>query len=364
MLVGQDNRASTSKTTAALWTAIVAYFFVAMALVLGFDRTRLGDLIGATSPIYLVFLGGPFASAVIAKALVSDASAAATLQKSQAAAPRVADVFSDDDGNTDLVDLQYLLFNLVVAVIVLVEFLHAPGYGAPAVPAVLAGLTSASAATYVANKALTSPNPPAVARFVPAAVRPGGRVVAVGADFIAPGDVTTPTVLVGGGPAPDDPVSQASPANNPPRADQLAFQVPPTTALGPTAVVLRTPAGIEATSDGLEVVPDALTVSLADPVRVAPGGSFTLYGAGFYSAMDVDASGRPVVRGAQAAVVFLVRRTPGASPVPCAAAGTDGRLTVTVPGDLLGPAGPAWFDLRVQRGGLPVVTPAVPVYVG
>ena len=173
VLVGSDNRTSTSKATAALWTLIVAYFFVTMALVLGFDYAKFQTLVGDTSPIYLIFLGGPFAAAVIAKAVVSGAVANGDQQRSQADAPRVADVFSDDDGNTDLVDLQYVLFNLIVAGIVLAQFLHAPGFGAPTVPSFLAGLTSASAATYVANKGLTTANRPSLDRFLPAIVRRG-----------------------------------------------------------------------------------------------------------------------------------------------------------------------------------------------
>src|ERR1019366_4921606 len=113
-------------------------------------------LVGNTSPLYLIFLGGPFAAAIIAKSVVSGAVDNGDQQRSQANAPRVADVFSDDDGNTDLVDLQYVLFNLIVAGIVLAQFLHAPGFGAPVVPSFLAGLTSASAATYVAHKGLTT----------------------------------------------------------------------------------------------------------------------------------------------------------------------------------------------------------------
>ena len=175
ILVGTDGRTSTSKTTAAPWTVVVLYFFVALALVLGFDRIEFDALIGGTSPIYLIFLGGPFAAAVLAKATVNNAEIKGTLQRSNADAPRVADVFSDDEGNTDLVDLQYIAFNLVVMSIVLVQFLHQPGAGPPPVPDILAGLTSASAATYVVNKALVtgSGNPPSINQIVPSPARPG-----------------------------------------------------------------------------------------------------------------------------------------------------------------------------------------------
>jgi len=360
LLTGSDNRYSTSKFTAALWTGVVAYFFVAMALVLGFDQSRLDTLFGSTSPLYLVFLGGPFAAAVIAKAVVSDASASGSAQKSQAGSPRAADVFSDDDGNTDLVDLQYVLFNLIVALIVLVEFLHSPAFGAPAVPSILAGLTGASAATYVANKGLTTSNPPSITRFTPDSVRPGGRVVALGANFIAAGDDHAPTVVVGGSVAAADPVSDGQ--NKPPVADQVAFQVPAATPYGAVTVVVRTPSDLETPSATLQVVKDSMTVSLADPTTATAGGTFALYGAGFYNALDVDAQGVPVGNGAVAATVSLARQDPAGTEVPCEASGSDTVLRVTIPRTLVAHGDQGWFDVKVARGAQ-VVTPPIAIFV-
>ena len=54
-----------------------------------------------------------------------------------------------DDGNTDLADTQYVLFNVIAAFIVVVEFLRAPLNGPPDIPAFLAVLTGASAAAGV-----------------------------------------------------------------------------------------------------------------------------------------------------------------------------------------------------------------------
>jgi hypothetical protein len=193
LLVGADNRNSTSKTTAALWTAILVYFILTMAFVVGFNREEISTIIGQISPLYLILLGGPFAAAVLAKVSVSNSVASGEQQKSQADHARVADVFSDDDGNTDLVDVQYLAFNLLAAGIVLVQFLHAPGFGAPNIPDFLAGLTGTSAATFVANKALSSRNPPKIDRLAPNSVRPGGQVVVVvGSNLIAQGDNNPP----------------------------------------------------------------------------------------------------------------------------------------------------------------------------
>ena len=378
LLVGTDNRTSTSKVTAALWTIVVAYFLVAMALVLGFDYGDYQKLIGDTSPLYLIFLGGPFAAAVIAKSVVSGAVSSGEQQRSTADSPSVADVFSNDDGNTDLVDLQYTLFNFVVVGIVLAQFVNAPNFGAPAVPSFLAGLTSVSAATYVANKGLTTANPPTIDRLLPASVRPGGRTTVLGSNLIAPGENSTPTVIVGATEAPGDPTSVAR--NTPPTPSSVAFEVPPDAAPGRVRIVVRTPAGAEANTDklaaadALTVVRDALAVASASPTTAPAGGIFTLYGSGFYNAVDVDADGNPI-EGAEGlpaapAVVTLQKQdvaNPGGhtgDPVPCEASGTDSKIAVTVPpGILAAGAEAAWFDLRVQRGALPQVTPAIAIYV-
>jgi len=384
LLVGSDNRTSTSKATAALWTLIVAYFLVAMALVLGFDYAKFQTLIGNTSPIYLIFLGGPFAAAVIAKTVVSGSVADGNQQRSVADAPSVADVFSDDDGNTDLIDLQYVVFNLIVAGIVVAQFLHAPGFGAPPVPSFLAGLTSASAATYVANKGLTTANSPSLDRFLPASVRAGGRTVALGSNLIAPGDSSAPTVIIGSAAAPDDPTCDS--ANTPPSPNRVAFQVMPGTPVGRVRVVVRTPSDLEANSDALgggdalSVVADALAVSAASPTNAPGGGEFTLFGSGFYNAVDVDADGNPVgPAGTKDAdgtlpnaptVVSLIKQDPSdptktvGSPIPCPkASGTDSALTVTVPEGLLAGGGAAWFNVIALRQGVAQVTPDIAINI-
>jgi hypothetical protein len=348
LLVGQDNRYSTSKTTAAIWTGIVLYFIVVAALVLGFNHVAFDKLIGQISPLYLVFLGGPFAAAVIAKATVSNAVAAGDQQKSQSTSPRVADVFSDDDGNADLVDLQYLAFNLVVAVIVLVEFVHGPGYGAPTVPDFLAGLTGTSAATYVANKALVSGNAPTIVRFAPSSIRPGGQVLAIGTNLIAQGDTTPPTVFIADGPP-------TLATDNPPRADQATFRVPSVLPFGNAVVAIQTPSGLEVTSDSpLQIVQDALVVVLTRQTDAIPNSQITLIGSGFYQASDVDVNGTPG-RGAVSASVSLTGRTAGAPAHVCQSSqGTDMHLTVTVPDDILANEPAGLFDVSVARGGFEV----------
>jgi hypothetical protein len=123
-------------------------------------------------------LGLPTAAAVAAKAITTTKVAAARSQGLAAAktpAPdanlglgdRVAELVSDDGGDTDLGDLQYQLFSLLTMAWFLITFLPHPlsPSGLPNLPASLIGLTGVSTAGYVTKKALE----PA------AAGGPGGR---------------------------------------------------------------------------------------------------------------------------------------------------------------------------------------------
>ena len=238
-----------------------------------------------------------------------------------------------------------------------------------------AAVDADSAATHVANKDLTTANPPSLDRFLPARVRAGGRAVVLGSNLIAPGDSTTPTVIIGSAQAPADATSAAE--NTPPSPERVAFQVPPGTAAGLVRVVVRTPLGLEASSDtlaagdALTVVPDAVVVSAASPTSAPIGGCFTLHGSGFYNPDDVDSDGNPLAQ-KSAAAVTLTRQDPNDStqtvggPLPCpGAAGSDSQLVVKVPETLLVDSGgvAAWFNVEVARPGVPKATPAIAIHV-
>lgn len=118
-------------------------------------------------PSYLLLLGLPTAAAVAAKAITTTKIAAAKSQglpPAKTPAPdtnlelgdRVAELVSDDAGDTDLGDLQYQLFNLLTMAWFLVAFLPHPlsADGLPELPATLIGLTGVSTAGYVTKKAL------------------------------------------------------------------------------------------------------------------------------------------------------------------------------------------------------------------
>jgi hypothetical protein len=343
LLIGTDNRVSTSKTTAALWTIVVLYFIATMALIVGSQSSGYPSLIQSISPLYLVFLGGPFAAAVLAKVIVTNGVANQQIQKSQADAANIADVFSDDDGNTDLVDTQYLAFNLLAAVIVIIQFARAPGFGAPAVPDFLAILTGASAATYVANKALISDNPPTLTRVAPQDARQGAQVIAYGANLIAQGDTKLPMVFVNG--------TQAETAGDA-KQDQITFRIPAASPLGSATVSIRTPSDLEATgSTQLTIVPDQLVITRVDSLYKHPKDPATFFGTGIYDAGDVDAAGAPIA-GANPVPAQITLIDANGSLHPCHPVlngNSDSQLTVILPQGLAAGS----YRVTGARGSLP-----------
>lgn len=361
LLVGTDNRVSTSKTAAALWTVVLIYFIASMALIFGSQPDKYKALIQSISPLYLILLGGPFAAAVLAKSIVSNAADAGQLQKGQGS-PNVADVFSDDDGNTDLVDTQYIAFNILVAAIVVVQFANHPGYGAPVIPGFLAALTGVSAATYVANKAVTTGNPPSISQVIPSQVRPEGQVTLYGQNFLAQGDNPKDVnVTVGGLLAQLD--DGATPT-------QLTFRVPPAAVTG--AVVVITPSGLSTaaavaggagSSPTLTIIRDSIKVTSIDNPSVEAGGTFALSGSGFFNAADVDWQGSALAGSAQGATVVLTQPNPPPDQQPqsfdCSpevgVVQSDAHLALSVPADVP----PGSYRLTLQRGALSYDPPMV-----
>ncbi len=203
VIVGQDNRVSTSKTMALTWTAVVAWMLVTEALRDLAANVSLGDL--PVSSDYLLLLGGPFAAAVAAKGIVVSRLTNGTLVKTAApddAPLRLGDIVSADDGSVDLVDFQYSLFNLIALGIVIFTFVKHPGNGLPAVPSGLLAVTSAAALTYIGNKAVAS-STPSITRFAPGVVRSGQAVTVSGTNLMSTAsDAGQPVVTIGGMPAP------------------------------------------------------------------------------------------------------------------------------------------------------------------
>jgi IPT/TIG domain len=197
LFLGADDRVSTSKVQFALWTLALAFALLVIAF---HDAVYPPDTL---DPRYLLLLGFPAGAAAAAKAITMGQISAGVVTKSAAGGkkktPRaaIAEVVSNDQGDLDLGDAQYLLFNLVALVAFFVAFVNDPTR-LPVLPATLVGLTSASAAAYVAKKAA----PPAAVKVT--AVSPqrgpvGTEVRVFGSGFLATGSAPAgPYVTFGG----------------------------------------------------------------------------------------------------------------------------------------------------------------------
>jgi IPT/TIG domain-containing protein len=196
LFLGADDRVSTSKVQFVLWTLALAWALLVIAF---HDAVYPPD---ALDPRYLLLLGFPAGGAVGAKAITIGQISAGTVTKPAAGGKKtpqsaVAEIVSNDKGDLDLGDAQYFLFNLVALVAFFVAFFNDPTR-LPVLPATLVGLTSASAAAYVAKKAV----PPAAVKVT--AVSPqrgtaGTQVRVFGSGFRPTGGSTPgPYVTFGG----------------------------------------------------------------------------------------------------------------------------------------------------------------------
>lgn len=205
VILGQDNRTSTSKTFVLMWTLLVAWALVALLIAGEFlpldpcvaQATCVGNRIGLLQTgwaqflasgldgAYLVLLGIPAAAAVGAKAITQskvDSGTTPVVPTSDAdenLGSRVAQIFSADDGSTDIADLQYLIFNLITATYFVARVLRLTGVGLPHLPETLLGLTGVSAALYLGKKAATRTQPTITAVF-PSFLRDGETITIIG----------------------------------------------------------------------------------------------------------------------------------------------------------------------------------------
>lgn len=184
-IIGKDKRYSTSLAQIGLWTVAVV---TAVAILLGWAMFE-GQVFDTLTPDdrwnqYLLLLGGPLAAAVVAKGVVTYKLASGTLQKSEPTTTAGSQVFKADKGSADLVDAQYLLFNVIAPAYFVIQF--AKTATLPEIPSTLLALTGATAATYVANKA-TQKNAPRITSISTLTAEVGGQIVVYGENF-DPGD--------------------------------------------------------------------------------------------------------------------------------------------------------------------------------
>ncbi len=193
ILIGADNRLSTSKLSAFAWTWVLAWAILALAI---------GDWVSAPAgwasfveeglqDQYLILLGGPFVALVGAKALVANGVASGSQVKPAAGedetspVARVTQAFSDDGGQTDLIDTQYLLFGAVALVVFIVMFLRDSTTGLPQLPDILVGISSVGATAYIANKWTAEDAKPHIDRVMPDKAKPGETIVLYGTNLLS-----------------------------------------------------------------------------------------------------------------------------------------------------------------------------------
>jgi hypothetical protein len=239
VVLGHDGRTSTSKTFILLWTLLVGWALIALLIAGEFVSTHAcvppSDIAGAAqkckaaadevgllqagwlhflhaglSGSYLVLLGVPAAAGVAAKGITQSQVNGAGFKAPKPPGgfdplTRIAEVFSADDGTTDIGDFQYLIFNLVTAAYFVSQFLNPDGSGLPTIPDTLLGLTSVSAGLYVGKKAVTRTQPTVTGVF-PLPLHDGQRFTVIGtylaADPASPSS-TDPQVTIDGVPAID-----------------------------------------------------------------------------------------------------------------------------------------------------------------
>jgi hypothetical protein len=212
VILGEDGRTSTSKTFILLWTLLVAWALISLLtggelvpthlcitsgpvasaskrchhddvalLQLGWMHFLHGGLTGG----YLVLLGVPAAAGVAAKGITQSQAQSSTAVKTtkhatnSSLASRLAEIFSSDDGSTDIADFQYVIFNLITAAYFVARFLRPDANGLPTIPDTLLGLTSVSAGLYVGKKAVTR-SQPSVSGVFPSVLQDGLLFTVVG----------------------------------------------------------------------------------------------------------------------------------------------------------------------------------------
>ena len=228
VILGEDGRTSTSKTFILMWTLLVAWALLALLIAGDFigDHACVAGPVAAAaqrchgdqvallqvgwaqflraglSGSYLVLLGVPASAGVAAKGIsTARAQSGSGVKGRDPGAPkhllaRLAEIFSADDGTTDLGDFQYLVFNLITALYFVSQFLDPRGDGLPVIPDTLLGLTSVSAALYVGKKVVTRTQP-SVSGVFPAPLRDGQPFTIIGTGLtVDPSSPTSATAQV------------------------------------------------------------------------------------------------------------------------------------------------------------------------
>jgi hypothetical protein len=231
LVLGKDNRASTSKFQAVVWTFAICFalltLFFGHLVYGGFGwETFLHD--GLNSD-YLWLLGIPATGLVGAKAITqsqlqsnpaakitkpASVNASADAKKKVSNADKVRTVAgivgtgvrelvsNDDDENPSpaLGDLQYVIFNAIAVLYFLTAFLGHVENGLPTIPATLIALTGVSAGSYLASKATAQTAAPTILSAVPSRIVLGTttKITVSGAGFMPAGVDGDPALTIAG----------------------------------------------------------------------------------------------------------------------------------------------------------------------
>ena len=339
LYTGADGRWSTSKTQALLWTYIALFGLIALFigdhLGLTLSKSALENPDGAADfgnlafrPEYLLLLGGPFAAAVLSRGLVASKLDQGAIVKPDAPEDRAAfsglrDLITNDAGNADVIDFQYLAFNLLAIFVVLFQLVPDLQDGFPQIPDFLLGLTSASALAYVTKKTVER-SKPTIVSVDPARAFPGETIKISGRYLIAPPN-GKPTVNIDGhnatvtavfvAPAGDDSsVTVTIPADMPAGAQKGVSVLPQGATMAATSTV--------------EVLGTAVDQVAPSPVPLGEKVGLTITGKGFGSGTPTVTLGDAelaVVQSDDTTIHAAITETP-----PSSALRADAKLTLVV----------------------------------
>ena len=215
LIVGGDGRVSTSLLQATAWTYALLYVFLDL-LLLGWhvaDRpgtphlakysAGFGKLIAQElRPEYFVLLGIPVSAAVFAKAMYVSKSANNQITKitsgQYGVLTGVAEAIGNDQGQVDLLDLQYTAFNVITLIYFFAVFfgntIAHPAQGLASIPPTLLALSGVSGAAYAAKKAVEQGTVPQINSATPRLITIGQtsspQVVIAGDELCSPGQNT------------------------------------------------------------------------------------------------------------------------------------------------------------------------------
>ena len=189
-----NGRFSTSLTQLGLWTIAAGTGFAYLLGLTIFGSSVLDDVMPAgTWDDYLILLGGPFAAAVLAKGIVTYKVDNGMMQATTPQQSQLSQVATNEQGQVDLVDSQYLLFNVIALGYFVFKLLDTNQL--PPMPGALLALTSSTAGLYVANKAAIR-NAPTITSVSPKSVEAGKVLTIRGANFMPDGEIEGRVVSV------------------------------------------------------------------------------------------------------------------------------------------------------------------------